>query len=144
MMIAQACDPHSCLRVAREAGIWVTPVRDRAVEMCLPLAGKMVGSLDIPAISRVEREDLQQAAAMAIVEGVDSFEPHRGVQIQTHLWMRMKWRIKHECWQSHWTIRRPTRKQFEAYMKHELVGSEREAYLQSFVIATQPIDEDTW
>lgn len=133
VLIASACDPHSCIKHAREAGIYVTPIRDQVVELCLPLAAKMVGGVKLPPASRVERDDLEQAAAMAIIEGVDAFQPAMGVQIQTYLWMRMVGHVDRQCLRDHWTVMRPTRAEWHRFTRGQMTESEREAYLHRYV-----------
>lgn len=133
-IILNGCSPHKNLRTAREHGMHVIPYRDAAIELCLPYADRLVSTfIKLPAMSRVDADDLKQAARMGVVEGVDNFEPHRGVQIQTHLFMRMRYRINRECEMGHWTIMRPPKEMVQRYMSGQMTPGEQEAYLNKFI-----------
>lgn len=133
-IIAETARPYECLRDAREHGVYVIPVRDEAIELCLPLASRFVHAIvKLPGVSRVEVEDLEQAASLGIIEGVDSFKPSMGVKIQTHLWMRMRLRVNQERALGHWVIMRPPKSLIEKYMSGQLSTKEQEAYLFKFV-----------
>lgn len=124
------------LKDAKEQGLYVTRQRDRAIELCMPLAPRTVERMTtIPWASRVEFADLEAAALLGIVEGIDSFQPrHSGAaQVSTHLWFRIVKRIYEEVEANHWTIMRPPRDQVRPYMKGAMSEDERHRYIATFV-----------
>lgn len=132
-MIA-AIGPHSCLRDAREAGVYVLPVRDRVVSICHPYAVRLAHRLiHLPDSSRIDPADLEGAAMLGLVEGVDSYQPRRGVQIQTHLWNRIRKRLNEERIKGHWTVMRPPWDLASRYMAGRMSESEQRSYVDTYV-----------
>jgi DNA-directed RNA polymerase specialized sigma subunit len=138
-IITAAVGPHASLREARENGVYVMPSRDRAIELCMPLAPRTIERLTaIPWASRVEFADLEAAALQGIVEGVDRYQPRKlykgkPIQVNTylHLWIRK--RVYEEVQQNHWAIMRPPRSHVEPYMQGVMSQSERETYIDTFL-----------
>lgn len=130
---------HSTIRDAREAGVYVIPARDRAIEMCLPLAPRTIHKLTtIPWASRVEFDDLEGAACQGIVEGIDRFQPRKTykgqpIKVNTYLYLWIRKRVLEEVAANHWSIMRPARALMESYMKGELDPFEREAYMDDYL-----------
>lgn len=132
-IIRTACGQYVSLREARVAGLPMMRARDEVVALCMPLATKFVAKINLPASSRVERGDLEQAACWAIVEAVDSFDHTKGVNIQTHLWNRMRLRVQRERDAQHWTVMKPPRWMSESYMSGRMNSAEKQQYLDRFI-----------
>jgi hypothetical protein len=139
-IIVEAIGSHACLADAREAGVYVIPARDRAIEVCMPLAPRTVRKLaSIPWASRIEQGDLEQAALLGIVEAIDSYDPsrtHNGkpISVTTHLFWRIRKRVYEEIANNHWIIAKPTRSDMESYMKGTMTDSERMAYVNAVLL----------
>lgn len=139
-IIVDAIGDHASLREARENGVFVIFARDRAIEICMPLAPRTVKKIaSIPWASRVDKKDLEQAALMGIVEAIDSYEPrrmHNGrpIQVNTHLFWRIRKRVYEEIANNHWQIAKPSRSDMEAYMKGTMTEQERQAYINAVLL----------
>jgi DNA-directed RNA polymerase specialized sigma subunit len=139
-IIMDAIGEHACLREARENGMYVIVARDRAIEICMPLAPRTIKKLaSIPWASRIEKADLEQAALEGIIEAIDSYEPrrmHNGrpIQVNTHLFWRIRKRVYEEIANSHWQIARPSRTDMEAYMKGTMSEADRQAYINAVLL----------
>lgn len=148
-VISEAIGTYPSFLAAREANVFVVPARDLAIEMASPLAPRLARTLiRVPWTSRIQYEDLEQAAMLGIIEGIDSFEPaktyedKRGkthlVKPSTHLFWRIRKRVLEEVQDTHWIVAKPTRADIEAYMKNEMAPNEREAYIRAVL---RPIDD---
>lgn len=139
-IIIDAIGPHASLQQARERGCYVVPARDRAIELCMPLAPRTVRAMTkIPFASRVERSDLEQAALLGIVEAIDTYEPRRmhdgrPIQVNTHLFWRIRKRVYEEIANGHWVLARPTRADMDAYFKGTMTEGQRQAYINSVLL----------
>lgn len=141
-IVREAIGPHSCLRQARESGLYVVRERDAAIELAAPLAPRLARTLvKVPWTSRVQYEDLEQSALEGIVEGIDSFDPTktytpkgggtRLVAVSTHLFWRIRKRVFMEVQDTHWLLAKPSREDIEAYMKDAMTEGERLAYINA-------------
>jgi hypothetical protein len=139
-IIVDAIGTHACLRDAREAGVHVFPARDRAIEICMPLAPRTVQKItSIPWASRIERRDLEQAALLGIIEAIDSYEPGRTyngkpIAVTTHLFWRIRKRVYEEIADNHWILAKPTRSDMESYMKGTMSEGDRQAYINAVLL----------
>lgn len=133
-LVIQVIGSHECIRDARVAGVQVIRVRDEVVTICMPYAYRLAHQLvKLPGVSRIDSQDIEGAALLGLVEGVDSFQPRKGVQIQTHLWNRIRKRVNEERVMGHWAIMRPPRSQVDRYMSGDMNKAEIEHYLDTFV-----------
>lgn len=141
-IIVDAIGPHSCLREARESGLYVVRQRDEAIELAQPLAPRLARTLvKVPWTSRIQYEDLEQSALEGIVEGIDSFDPtktykpkkgpERLVAVTTHLFWRIRKRVFMEVQDTHWLLAKPSREDIEAYMKGTMDEGARRAYVNA-------------
>jgi hypothetical protein len=153
MMVADACGEHACFAQAWTAGADIRSARDLVVELCMPFAPRMVRKLVVlPSMSRCEYDDLEAAALFGLVEGVDSYEHARPVQIHTHIYYRMWKRIAQERSQSHWRIMRPPQLMVDKFMSGRMSEEEADRYAATFLAygpqtdETSPDDEthDEW
>lgn len=125
---------HESLRAAREAGVDVIRTRDEVVEVCMPYGTRLARQLiRLPGLSRCEFDDIEAAAFLGVVEGVDSFKPYIGVHIQTHLWNRIRKRMNEERALGHWVICKPPRNMIADYMGGKMTPLEVESYLDTFI-----------
>lgn len=158
-LILSAVGEHESLREARQAGVYVIPVRDEAITMCAPLAARTVDHLiRMPDMTRIEKRDLEQAAILGIIEGVDTYQPRRlyrtpadrkagrpgrPIQVNTHLFFRIRKRVYEEVATAHWSIMRPNRAEMERYMKNAMTEGERRAYINTYMQAiSETYEED--
>jgi len=144
MLISQACCGHASLAAAMCAGLSVHRERDEAITICMPYAGRIVNKLiSLPSMSRCEFDDLEAAALLGLVEGVDSYEYQRPVQIQTHIYYRMWKRISDERAISHWATMRPPRALIDKFMAGHLSPAEEAEYIKKFVaVSIMPGEEE--
>lgn len=135
-VIVDAIGPHASLREASKAGIYVVPARDEAVRLCLPLVDRTVNALlkRMPDWSRIERDDLFQAASLGMFEGVDRFEPARGVQVQTVIWNWMRMRMNRERDLHHWTIMKPPHKEIVLFMSGGMDQQQQDHYMNKYIL----------
>lgn len=140
---------HQTFMAAAEAGIHITPARDRVVEICIPLAAigvRKYGSR-IPTLSRIERDDLLQAALEGILHAVNDYDPRhtyngRPLQINTWLFFRIRKEIYREISDHHWTISKPSWTDRENYMNDRLSADDRALYIDEYLrAAPDPTDE---
>lgn len=137
-IIIEAVGEYASIREARIAGCKIHRERDEVIELCLPYAPPIVGKLmKLPGASRVDKQDLESAAALGICEGVDSFEHRKGVLITTHIWWRIFKQIQEERLMSHWTIMKPPDNLMREYMRGDMTEREQDAYINQFV---RPVD----
>lgn len=112
--------------------------RDDIIESAVPYGRRFVGRLRLPTMSRIEVEDLEGVAGLAIVEGIDSFDHTRGVAITTHLTFRLHKRI-YEAKLDHWGIMKPPKKLAKDYLAGRLTALEQDAYIDRYV---RPFDSE--
>jgi hypothetical protein len=144
--IVNAIGPYSSLRHARENGVYVHRVRDDVALRLMPFAKRLANSLvKLPTSSRMSLDEIESAALLGLIEGVDSFEPRRGVRISTHLFIRIRKSVRRECENNHWVTYRAPRTAAERYLSGRMTESEMAAYaechLKSFAI---PGEHESW
>lgn len=134
-VILDAIGPHGCIHEAREAGVYLMPARDLAIELAMPMGPKIAQQYanKMPRNTRVEIADLEQASRQGVLEGVDRYEPRklykgRPIQADTYLYLWIRKRVLEEIACTHWSITRPPRKEMERYMKGEMTDEEVHHY----------------
>lgn len=140
-IVLDAIGPHSCIAAAREAGIFLIPSRDQAVEIAMPMGPKIAQQYvnRMPDNTRVEIDDLEQASRQGVLEGIDRYEPRKlykgnPIQADTYLYLWIRKRVLEEIAGTHWRITRPPRKEMERYMKGELTDEQAHHYAK-FVLS---------
>lgn len=138
-LVIQAVGPHKSILVAREQGCDVIRLRDEVITICMPYAMRLArGLIRLPGVSRIEIQDIEGAALLGLVEGIDNFEYRRcfngkPIQIQTHLWNRIRKRVNQERALGHWAIMRPPHAMVERYMSGNMTATETQSYIDMFV-----------
>jgi len=116
-MAQTACCGEQSIRVARERGHRVEPLRGLVIEAMMPSVFRVIAGFKIPPQeSRVCRDDLVQGGMLGLVESVDSFEPARGYKLETFAWYKIRRRAQAVVQQDHWVVMRPPHRLIEAYM----------------------------
>ncbi|MBW3613729.1 MAG: sigma-70 family RNA polymerase sigma factor [Actinobacteria bacterium] len=88
-------------------------LRAEIAQAYLPMAASLAGRY---AQHRESREDLEQAARVALVGAIDRFDPGRGVAFSTFAWATIAGELKHHLRDRSWALRVPRRVQ-----EHSLV-----------------------
>lgn len=135
-IILAAVGPHECLLEAREHGLRVDKARDEAIELCIPTAHHFVEALyHASPASRIERDDIRQAAMIAVIRGVDVYRPRNpdGAIITTFLWYKIRKAIQREVQNTHWATMKPPQAMVERYMSRDMEEDEREQYDAIFI-----------
>ncbi len=142
-IILEAIGPYKNFREAREHGVNVTIARDRVIELCVEFAPAAINKLaQIPRSSRIERDDLLQAAVLGIIESLDSFQPRKTykgqrIKVVTHIFWRVRKRVYKEVEEHHWNIMKPAQRDAEAYMQGKLDPDAHEKYNLDFMTVHQ-------
>jgi len=125
----QACCGESSIRVAREMGHSVEPLRGLVVEAMMPAVYRVIAGFKTPpGHSRVEHEDVVQGGMLGLVESVDSFEPSRGYKLETFAWYKIRRRAQSVIQHDHWVVMRPPHRLIEAYMCGRMTTDEWNDY----------------
>lgn len=87
-------------------------LRAEILEAYLPMAASLARRY---ATRKDYREDLEQAATVALVGAIDRFDPDRGVAFSTFAWATIAGELKHQLRDRSWALRVPRRVQ-EQYL----------------------------
>ncbi len=88
-------------------------LRAEIVEAYLPMAAALARRYGT---DQQSREELEQAASVALVAAIDRFDPQRGCAFSTFAWATMIGELKHHLRDRTWTLRVPRRVQ-EQYLQ---------------------------
>lgn len=143
-IIIAACGPHRTFAKAREAGLWIKPQRDEVAALCYPFAIKEAAKIAhrMPSDSRCSKEDMESAALVGLVEGIDHYDPRneKGAHILTYCFWTIRRNVYADIHQSHWGVMKPRREDVQAFMSNRLSQEEREAYVAMFVTPQMELD----
>lgn len=134
-LATQALGSCESFRIARQQSIYLTPVRDRVIEICEDYAihvGRKLGRL--PGGSRMSYEDIDGAARVGLIEAVDSFKPALRKDLKLHIWWGVKYRVGEERINGHWVVSRPDRAEARRYLGGKMTPAERALYEEMFLL----------
>lgn len=136
-IIIGAIGTCSCLMEAAERGVYVTPARDEAIEIALPMGRRMAQQYRnrMPEDTRVTIRDLEQAGALGVVQAVNRYKPatlYKGkpVRFDTYAYIWIRKYVLEEIADTHWLITCPPRDERERYFKDQMTPEERREYTQ--------------
>lgn len=146
--IIRACiGRHENIHAARLAGVFLIPARDRAVELALPYGMRLASSTfrRIPDGSRIELRDLEQAASIGIINGIDRFKPAAGNQVTTVLHTWVDKHLKIEIEENHWRTAKPSKADRRRYFGRDgMSDDERRDYETAFMAPVRADFDGAW
>lgn len=95
-------------KLARYARSRDATLRSEIVEAYLPMAASLARRYGT---GQESREDLEQAAKVALLGAIDRFDPSRGCAFSTFAWATMTGELKHHLRDRSWAMRVPRRVQ---------------------------------
>lgn len=145
-LIVDLVGEHRSIQHAEQQGVYVVPVRDKVIELCLPYGNRCMQRLFImPEASRVDVRDLEQAAAVGICEAVANYDVtkrHNGrpIAITTHLYVWVRKHVFETVWRDHWSILKPSKRDFDTFVKDGMSPEERTLYNQTVLAPVTVMD----
>lgn len=134
-IILAAVGPYACINEASERGVYVTPARDAASALALPMGPKMAQLYRnrMPDDTRVTIQDLEQAGRLGVLQAVNRYKPKmlykgRPVRFDTYAYIWIRKHVLEEIADTHWIITCPPRDERERYFKDQMTDLERSEY----------------
>lgn len=143
-LIIRTIGTYGCIDEARQAGLYVTPGRDRAIELALPLGTKLAQARysRLAEGTRLTFNDLEQAAHIGVIRGIDIYEPARGVLVSTVCTTWINNEMGTEFEKNHWRSVKPTKAMIRAYCGRGMDPAQRRQYELQFCNLGGDLDEE--
>lgn len=139
---------HASLRDAREAGVHLVTQRERLIVMAMPIGPRLAQNFyerSVPRGSRITIKDLEQASYLGVIDGIDRFEPQRGVLVSTVITDWVNKHLKLEVERNHWSTVNPGKLAKRRYFgKNKMTEDEREHYEKSFMSGVNVDFDGDW